>query len=95
MIQSFADQSSAAIFYRERGDRKARQRLPTELWDKANEVLDALDAAEALGDVARYDLEALSGDRSGQFSLRINRQYRVCFEWDDPDARRVEIVDYH
>lgn len=66
-----------------------------ELWGKANEVLDALDAAEELRDVAHYDLESMSGDREGQFSLRINRQYRVCFEWDEPDAHRVEIVDYH
>ena len=40
-------------------------------------------------------LEALSGDRDGQHSLRINEQYRICFEWSDAGVRNVEIVDYH
>jgi toxin HigB-1 len=40
-------------------------------------------------------LEALSGDRDGQHSIRINGQWRVCFVWDGRDARQVEIVDYH
>ena len=40
-------------------------------------------------------LEALSGERSGQFSIRINEQWRICFEWDRGDAYLVEIVDYH
>lgn len=40
-------------------------------------------------------LEQLSGDRSGQYSIRINDQWRICFEWDDGNAYNVEIVDYH
>lgn len=40
-------------------------------------------------------LEALSGDRAGQYSIRINDQWRICFNWDGRDAHRVEIVDYH
>lgn len=40
-------------------------------------------------------LEALSGDRSGQFAIRINRQWRICFQWIDQNAANVEIVDYH
>ncbi len=40
-------------------------------------------------------LEALKGDRAGQYSIRINDQFRVCFNWDDGDASNVEIVDYH
>ena len=39
--------------------------------------------------------EALKGDRAGQYSIRINRQWRICFEWDDDGASMVEIVDYH
>jgi proteic killer suppression protein len=39
--------------------------------------------------------EALKGDRAGQYSIRINRQWRICFEWRDDDAHDVEIVDYH
>ena len=40
-------------------------------------------------------LEALKGDRQGQYSIRINDQFRICFEWRDGDAQNVEIVDYH
>jgi toxin HigB-1 len=40
-------------------------------------------------------LEKLSGDRAGQYSIRINDQWRICFEWQDGDAYQVEIVDYH
>ena len=40
-------------------------------------------------------LERLSGDRNGQYSIRINDQWRICFVWDDGDAHQVEIVDYH
>ena len=39
-------------------------------------------------------LKALSGDRCGQYSIRINEQFRICFQWDEPHARHVEIVDY-
>lgn len=40
-------------------------------------------------------LEKLTGDRKGQYSIRINDQYRICFKWDDNNASKVEIVDYH
>jgi proteic killer suppression protein len=40
-------------------------------------------------------LERLKGDRKGQYSIRINQQWRICFEWQNGDAQRVEIVDYH
>jgi len=45
--------------------------------------------------LASNRFEALSGDRSGQFSIRVNQQWRVCFEWKDANAYNVEIVDYH
>ena len=56
-----------------------------------------LDAATSLRDLQLpgLRLEALKGDRSGQHSIRINSQYRICFEWRDGDAENVEIVDYH
>jgi proteic killer suppression protein len=56
-----------------------------------------LDAATSLRDLRMpgLRLEALAGDRKGQFSIRINDQYRICFEWRDGDAYGVEIVDYH
>ena len=62
--------------------------------------LDQLDAATALKDLAALPgnrLEGLKGDRKGQFSIRINNQWRICFEWPDrsPGPVNVEIVDYH
>jgi proteic killer suppression protein len=56
-----------------------------------------LDAATALGDLRLpgLRLEALKGDRHGQHSIRINNQFRICFEWRAGDAYNVEIVDYH
>ncbi len=57
-----------------------------------------LDDATSLNDPAalpRNRLEALRGDRKGQHSIRINDQYRICFEWRDGDAHDLEIVDYH
>jgi proteic killer suppression protein len=57
-----------------------------------------LDAAKALEDLRATRsnrLEALKGDPRGQFSIRINQQWRVCFRWKDGDAFEVEIVDYH
>jgi len=59
--------------------------------------LSLLDAATSLQDlrVPGLRLEALAGDRKGQCSIRINDQYRICFEWRNGDAYSVEIVDYH
>jgi proteic killer suppression protein len=57
-----------------------------------------LDAAEALDDLRippSNRLEKLSGDRKGQYSIRINDQWRICFRWKGGDAHDVEIVDYH
>lgn len=59
--------------------------------------LELLDAAVSLRDLELpgLRLEALRGDRNGQYSIRINDQFRICFEWHDGDAYNVEIVDYH
>ena len=59
--------------------------------------LELLDAATSLRDLnlPGLRLEALKGDRKGQHSIRINDQFRICFEWRDGDAHNVEIVDYH
>jgi proteic killer suppression protein len=57
-----------------------------------------LDAAEALSDLRippGNQLEKLSGNREGQYSIRINDQWRICFVWKDDNAQHVEIVDYH
>ena len=66
--------------------------------EKAARVrLALLDAATSLGDLQLpgLRLEALKGDRKGQYSIRVNDQYRICFEWRDGDAHDVEIMDYH
>lgn len=67
---------------------------------RAERVLDRLEVAASLGDVANFPghrLEKLRGDRKGQWSVRINDQWRICFEWSDGAAgpSNVEIVDYH
>jgi len=67
---------------------------------QAEKRLRILDAAKSLSDLAALNsnrLEALKGDRKGQYSIRINDQWRICFEWpkDSPGPLNVEIVDYH
>jgi len=64
----------------------------------ARKKLEMLDAATSLEDLRLIPgnrLESLRGDRAGQFSIRINDQWRVCFQWQGSDAHQVEIVDYH
>ena len=69
-----------------------------EIADQATRRLTLLDNAATLQDLAGLPsnrLETLSGDRAGQYSIRINRQWRICFRWDDNGPYDVEIVDYH
>ncbi len=66
--------------------------------EQAEKRLEILDAAENLGDLAALSsnrFETLSGDRQGQYSLRINRQWRICFEWPEDGPENIEITDYH
>ena len=62
--------------------------------DKRLRILDATETLDALKALPSNRFEALSGDRKGQYSIRVNKQWRVCFEWDE-GAHEVEIVDYH
>ena len=62
--------------------------------DKRLRILDAAETLEALRALPSNRFEALSGDRVGQYSIRVNRQWRVCFTWEE-GAHEVEIVDYH
>lgn len=97
MIRSFRDSAVEDIF-NGRSSKAARQRLPGELWRSAVRRLDAVDQAETLADLRVTPgnrLEALKGDRKGQFSIRINDQYRICFRWTESGPAEVEIVDYH
>lgn len=93
MIKSFAAEETAKIFRRQ-----FSWRLPPEIQRSARMKLEILDAAETLQDLRippSNHLEKLTGDRSGQHSIRVNLQWRICFEWKDGNAYRVEIVDYH
>lgn len=72
--------------------------MPTDIQQVALRKLRMLHRAETLDDVRvppGNRLEKLSGNRNGQWSIRINDQWRVCFEWIDDEAYEVEIVDYH
>lgn len=93
MIQTFADAETEAFF----ASGKSR-RLPSEILKRAVMRLAQLDAALRVEDLRMppsNQLEKLSGDRDGQWSIRINGQWRVCFRFDSGDAFEVEIVDYH
>ncbi|MEG3440222.1 type II toxin-antitoxin system RelE/ParE family toxin [Pannus brasiliensis CCIBt3594] len=97
MIISFRDTATEDIF-NGRQTQKARKLCPGHLWDVARRKLDLLDSATTLEDLRvppNNRLKALAGDRQGQYSIRINDRYRICFIWtvDGPD--KVEIVDYH
>jgi proteic killer suppression protein len=97
MIISFADQASEDIFDGKRS-KQARKACPVELWRIATRKLDQLNQAEELRDLRSPPgnrLERLNGGRSGQHSIRINDQYRVCFVWTEQGPDRVEIRDYH
>lgn len=93
MIQSFADKVTARVFA---GDRP--RGMAPDLAIAAQRKLRAIDAAERLGDLRAPPgnrLEALRGDRAGQYSIRINDQWRIVFSWREDGAHEVEIVDYH
>ena len=97
MIRSFYDQGTEDIFYGI-NSRVARKVCPKKLWRVAARKLDQLDSVEALMDLnvpPGNRLEALKGDREGQFSIRINERYRICFFWENNGPQGVEIVDYH
>lgn len=77
---------------------RTEKRFPADLVRRAEVKVAQVDAAQVLDDLRAppsNHLEKLSGDRRGQHSIRINRQWRVCFRWTDGDAHDVEIVDYH
>ena len=93
MIQTFANAETESFF----ATGKSR-RLPAEILKRAAMRLNQLHAASDLKDLRlppSNHLEAISGDRAGQWSIRINQQWRVCFRFENGDAFNVEIVDYH
>jgi len=93
MIVSFRNDETATIW----SGRRSR-RLPGDIQAPALRKLRLLNNARRLGDLRvppGNRLEALKGNRSGQHSIRINDQWRICFVWKDNHAHEVEIVDYH
>lgn len=93
MIRSFKDKEAEKIFKRQRSSK-----LPEMMQRVALRKLRMLNRAENLNDLRvppANRLEKLKGDRLGQYSIRINDQWRICFKWHDSDAFQVEIVDYH
>ncbi|MDF3130629.1 type II toxin-antitoxin system RelE/ParE family toxin [Kiritimatiellaeota bacterium B1221] len=97
MIQSFLNQATEDIFNGS-SSKVGRKLCPQNLWRIASRKLDLLDSVARLADLRvppGNRLEALTGDRKGQYSIRINQQYRICFRWTDQGPEEVEIIDYH
>lgn len=93
VIRSFRSQETERVW---RGERS--RRLPPDIQEVARRKLRMLNNAQTLQDLRvppNNRLEALSGDRVRQHSIRINDQWRICFRWQDGDAHNVEMVDYH
>ena len=93
MIQSFACDDTELIFIRKRP-----KRFPQKIHRVALRKLRMLHRAQSLQDLRvppGNRLESLKGKRKGQYSIRINDQFRICFAWRSGDALAVEIVDYH
>jgi len=97
MIVSFKSKGTEDIFNGE-STKEARRTCPEDLWKVAVRKLDQLNAVANLNDLKVPPgnfLEALLGNRKGQYSIRINQQYRICFIWTDAGPEQVEILDYH
>lgn len=97
MIRSFRDPGTEDIF-NGADTKRARRTCPKALWKVARRKLELLDSARTLGDLRvprANQLEALKKDRAGQYSVRVNAQYRVCFVWTELGPSDVEVVDYH
>ena len=96
-IRNFKNRATKDINY-QKVTKEALRTLPKELHHKARIKLARLGAATSMQDLMQIRgnrFEKLKGERHGQFSLRINDQYRICFKWENDNAEDVEIVDYH
>jgi proteic killer suppression protein len=93
MIKSFASKETGKLF-----NRQFTCKFPQSIHQIVRRKLEMLDAAEVIQDLRippSNHLEKLSGNRKGQYSIRINIRWRICFKWHGGDAHSVEIVDYH
>ena len=93
MIKTFKDEPTQKIYHRQ-----PSRKLPPDIQQVALRKLRMINNATSLNDLRvppANRLEKLSGDRAGQWSIRINDRWRVCFRWNGVDALNVEVVDYH
>lgn len=93
MICSFKNKLTASI-----DDGSVKKGFPSDMLRRAQQLLTVLDAATTVEDLRSPPgnrLEKLSGDREGQYSIRINKQWRICFVWTQAGPENVEITDYH
>jgi len=93
MIRSFKDKETEKVYSRILS-RKLPQSIQQTAYRKLRMINNSIDLEDLRLPPANR-LEKLKGDREGQFSIRINKQWRICFEWLDGDAYSVEIADYH
>lgn len=97
MIRTYENAGTEDVFNGE-NTREARKTCPMSLWKVAARKLDQLDSVTALYELKippGNQLEPLSEDRQGQYSIRMNEKYRVCFYWTELGPEQVEIIDYH
>ena len=92
MIKSFKDKKTERLYT---GQRVKKFQSFTRQAEKRLRILDAADTLESLMYLPSNRFKALTGDRKGQYSIRINDQWRICFEWADDGPLNVEITDYH
>ena len=93
MIKTFADSDTERLFFGQKP-----RKLPNQIWRGATRKLLILDGAESIQDLRvppGNRLEKMKGDQAGQYSICINDQWRICFNWLDGHAYEVEITDYH
>ena len=93
MISSFADKETAKIW-----DCQRSSKLPQTIQQRALNKLAMIHRSQNINDLRvppSNHLERLSGDRKNQYSIRINQQWRICFNWKDGNAHEIEITDYH
>jgi len=93
VIKSFRDKETKKIF-----DGEYSKKFPPELQQIARRKIDMVDLANKISDLSvppSNRLEQLFGDRKGQWSIRVNDKYRICFEWTKNSAENVELVNYH
>lgn len=93
MIKTFANKETEKIYHQQRS-----RKFPNDIQERALRKLQMLDAAVSLEELKippNNRLEKLSGDRKGQYSIRINEQWRICFRWKNREVFDTEITDYH